>query len=64
MPNSVAFLEVLGVKVVEVEDLEVEVAFVDDVRVGLVRAGLPARARRRVYDWLIAEADSGSATAL
>ena len=46
-------LQVLGVTVVEVPELDVEVCYVSDRRVGLIRAGLPPKAQRRALDWLL-----------
>lgn len=46
-------LSALGVTVVEVPHLDVEVCYVSDRRVGLIRAGLPEVALRRAHDWLL-----------
>lgn len=46
-------LSALGVTVVEVPDLDVEVCYISDRHVGLIRAGLPEAALRRAYDWLL-----------
>jgi len=61
--SEVTFLEALGMTVVEVPGLSVEVCYVEDVNVGLVRAGLTPQARRQVYDWLLSAAGEGYATA-
>lgn len=52
-----AFLAGLGVVVVEVPSLDVEVCYVEDRRVGLIREGLPGAARRRAMDWLLEAAE-------
>ncbi|TGY75719.1 hypothetical protein [Cellulomonas shaoxiangyii] len=46
-------LAILGIIVVEVPGLDVEVCYVSDRRVALIRAGLPERALRRCHDWLL-----------
>lgn len=59
-----ALLQMLGITVVEVPGLDVEVCYVDDRRVALIRAGLPAAALRRAHDWLYEIAEGqGSETA-
>jgi len=46
-------LSALGIIVVEVPGLDVEVCYVKDRRVGLIRAGLSDDAVRRAQDWLL-----------
>ena len=50
---EVELLSMLGVKVVEVPDLDVEACYVRDRRVVLIRAGLPDEARRRAFDCVL-----------
>ena len=45
-------LKVLGVTVVEVPDLDVELCYVEDRRVVLIREGLRHQDRRRALNWL------------
>lgn len=46
----------IGIKVVEVDGLDVCVAYVPERHVALVRTGLEAIARTQAADWLLAEA--------
>lgn len=46
-------LGVLGIVVVDVPGLDVEVSYVENVRVGLIRAGLDPGVRRKALDWLL-----------
>lgn len=48
-----SFLAGLGVAVVEVPNLDVEVCYVEDRRVGLIREGLSDHARLRALLWLL-----------
>ena len=51
--GDLLLLEALGVIVVEVPGLDVEVCYVSDRRVGLIRAGLPEAELYRAWHWLL-----------
>jgi hypothetical protein len=46
----------MGVTVVEVPELDVDIAYVAKHHVALVCAGIPQAAREKAADWLLAEA--------
>lgn len=51
-PVESALLHERDITVIEVPNLDVEVCYVEDRRVGLIRAGLPPRARASAEAWL------------
>lgn len=63
MSATEMLLWALGVSVVDVPGLDVQVCYVQDRRVALVRAGTEGEERLASLDWVLAELDAGSVTA-
>lgn len=61
MSAAEVLLSALGIFVAEVPELDVEICYVEDRRVALMRAGLAGEERDRALTWVISQSTSEEA---